>query len=192
MESDLFTSNVTTERLALLTLIKKIHRRVHFKNRDNFSWITPILFWKTSKPWNLLSFETKDNLQDWNSRATSNMFHNTTIQANNCVKSISRSNPDIVVLFWSIAGHPGYVVNARQFLTIFATARTIFATAATIFSKADIFLQNQCSDKIECKENFFKFWKKGKTNNLKTNIRVLLGKHTVDHWISFRHARKKS
>ena len=34
--------------------------------------------------------------------------------------------------------------------------------------------------------------KKGKTNNFKTDIGVLPGKHTVGHWISFCHARKKS
>ena len=31
-------------------------------------------------------------------------------------KNVSRSNPDIVVLYRYITGHPGYVVNARQFL----------------------------------------------------------------------------
>ena len=36
--------------------------------------------------------------------------------AQRSLKKISRSNPDIVLMYWYIAGHPGYVVNVRQFL----------------------------------------------------------------------------
>ena len=42
----------------------------------------------------------------------------------------SRSNPDIVILFWSIAGHPGYVVNLYVSRDFVSTA-TIFVIVYT-------------------------------------------------------------
>ena len=76
--------------------------------------------------------------------------------------SNSRSNPDIVVLYWYIAGHPGYVVNFCQNRDNFCQSRDHFFKSYFFFTKLfskhsdDHFGRRiQTGDNLEYNDNFF-------------------------------------